>query len=993
MPIIRNIFISSLITFTLSISLNVKAADTHTMTNGTFQFYDASGAESVLDAHSDVQGTFDMVNGTGGLTTSTPFTAALWTADIAETTQWGATSPVENHSFTWTMKRYLNGTTFSTATCNISGNLDGCAAYEASPLWSQIGIETNSYDYTLSEGQFAFGIFFDWSINTDITVLSVFQIDNVDTNGVMTVSAVDSDNDGAPGTAMWWKYATQADVDADFTGETVLGAVIGCTGCGPFPKQTPVFSGTIAPVSPANLAPTAAIATTPSINDNATYTVSLTDVNVAANTGFPANLFNPDVTIQAQTGTGYTLNGNIVTPTVEPAISTTITVPVTVTDSRFGESAAVDLIITVTADPDAPVITNTTPATGAAVGSEYSYDAAAIDPDGDGVTYSLTLSGGGTAADLPAWLSFTGSTLVGTPLLADDGSTVQNITITATDDSGSALEDSVGPFTITVVNTNSAPTITGTPDASVDQDVGYVFNPTVDDPDKAGGNETLTVTFSGLPGWITQQNSTSGRISGTPGNADVGTTSNIIITVTDAIGATASLPAFSITVNNVNDAPTISGTPATLVNEGVLYSFTPDVNDIDANPADTLSFSITNQPTWAGFDPISGMLDGTPTAADAGTTSNIVITVSDDGTPVLSNSLAAFSITVNSKPQASNGLFSTAVDTTINDNLTASDPDGDNITYNLIDNATYGMASIDMNDGSFSYVPNAGFEGQDSFTYKVNDGNMDSDLAKVTLYVGTSTTFRYEGSNFTMLNSDGTNANGGANDVAATWNGVTTTDIADTNFSNMTIASTTPFFGALWDAHHIRVFSEGTYTFDTTCTVVQIEAGITDCNNPLQGPPAVQTEQYMTMTVGPGQIGAYMLFNWSGNNNIDVVNVYDINAVFTTDVAGGLYTQGGYGPYPWSGAPDPATTKWRLASTDSDGDGIAGVPMVDGAFIGSNANFNLLVGSGETKEVKPEPNSVQGTKIDSFIGSVSLSILAGLSGMILLVRRKLAINR
>ncbi|MBD2502393.1 DUF4347 domain-containing protein [Anabaena azotica] len=41
-------------------------------------------------------------------------------------------------------------------------------------------------------------------------------------------------------------------------------------------------------------------------------------------------------------------------------------------------------------------------------------------------------------------------------------------------------------------------------------------------------------------------------------------------------------------------------------------------------------------------------------------------------------------------------------------------------------------------DGSFSYTPNAGFKGIDSFTYRTNDGIVDSHIATVTLKVGVS---------------------------------------------------------------------------------------------------------------------------------------------------------------------------------------------------------------------------------------------------------------
>ena len=38
-------------------------------------------------------------------------------------------------------------------------------------------------------------------------------------------------------------------------------------------------------------------------------------------------------------------------------------------------------------------------------------------------------------------------------------------------------------------------------------------------------------------------------------------------------------------------------------------------------------------------------------------------------------------------------------------------------------------------DGSFSYTPNAGFSGSDSFTYRVSDGSLESDEATVSVAV------------------------------------------------------------------------------------------------------------------------------------------------------------------------------------------------------------------------------------------------------------------
>lgn len=78
--------------------------------------------------------------------------------------------------------------------------------------------------------------------------------------------------------------------------------------------------------------------------------------------------------------------------------------------------------------------------------------------------------------------------------------------------------------------------------------------------------------------------------------------------------------------NSLNHAPVISGAPRSEVTVGGSYSFTPTASDSDG---DSLTFTITNKPSWASFNTGNGTLSGTPSSSDMGTTSNIVITVSD----------------------------------------------------------------------------------------------------------------------------------------------------------------------------------------------------------------------------------------------------------------------------------------------------------------------------------------------------------------------------
>jgi len=221
-----------------------------------------------------------------------------------------------------------------------------------------------------------------------------------------------------------------------------------------------------------------------------------------------------------------------------------------------------------------------------------------------------------------------------------------------------------------------------------------------------------------------------------------------------------------------------------------------------------------------------------------------------------------------------------------------------------------------------------GTQGTYQVTYDVVDfdGNAAVQVIR-TVTVGVFAT----GSNFTMLDSNGS-VFGGTNDVIFDWDETVNTSETDLNF-NMKIESETPwpFFGFIWTAHHIRVFGPGTYSFDTGCTVAEIE--ITGC----PAGTAANSGPSITMTVGEGQLGAHILFDWNTTINIDIVNVWDVNGVW--DTYGATFPINALWTGPAGVAPDPATT-WKLVSRDVNGDLINGAPMIDGPFQGFYANFN-----------------------------------------------------
>jgi hypothetical protein len=238
------------------------------------------------------------------------------------------------------------------------------------------------------------------------------------------------------------------------------------------------------------------------------------------------------------------------------------------------------------------------------------------------------------------------------------------------------------------VPVNSAPVISGTPATSVVAGSSYVFQPAASDADR----DRLRFSISNKPAWASFSRRT-GMLSGTPVANNVGTYSNIVISVSDRKTST-SMPAFTIRVdaastsssnsssssNTINSAPVISGTPGTTVVAGAAYSFQPTVNNADADP---LSFSISNKPAWASFSSSTGRLSGIPGSGSIGSYDNIVISVSDG---IASASLPAFYIEVQAAPVQTGSLtlqWSAPVTRADGTPLSLSEIDGYRIYYGI----------------------------------------------------------------------------------------------------------------------------------------------------------------------------------------------------------------------------------------------------------------------------------------------------------------------
>lgn len=361
-------------------------------------------------------------------------------------------------------------------------------------------------------------------------------------------------------------------------------------------------------------------------------------------------------------------------------------------------------------------------------GQLYSFTPEASDGDEDFLEFAVT--------NAPAWAAFDDETgtLTGTPGDEHVGES-EDITITVTDGRDTR---SIGPFVIRInprnhvpAPSNAAPTLSGTPAASVMIDQPYSFRPTADDAD----GDALTFAVSNRPSWATF-NTRTGALTGTPAMSNVGSYSNIVVTVSDG-EATTSVGPFSIQVRGPNNAaPTISGSPAAAVQVGQTYTFTPTGRDADS---DALTYSIANRPVWATFSASNGRLTGTPTSAHVGSYPNIVITVSDGRA---SASLRAFAINVqaaqNGAPRIS-GSPATSVNagTAYSFQPTASDPDNDILGFSIQNRPSW--ASFDTATGRLSGTPTQAAT-HSNITISVSDGRATTALAAFSIRVNAAST-------------------------------------------------------------------------------------------------------------------------------------------------------------------------------------------------------------------------------------------------------------
>ncbi|WP_119681650.1 tandem-95 repeat protein [Indioceanicola profundi] len=191
----------------------------------------------------------------------------------------------------------------------------------------------------------------------------------------------------------------------------------------------------------------------------------------------------------------------------------------------------------------------------------------------------------------------------------------------------------------------------------------------------------------------------------------------------------------TINVMSVNDAPVAKDGSVSGVEDAARIEGKVSATDRDG---DTLTYELVE-----GIDLSKGTLnldpDGTysfsPVKGFSGEASFTY--KATDGTA--DSNVATVAITVdavNSAPVAQNASAKGDEDTVISGRVTATDEDGDTLTYNLVDGPDEDQGTLVFKqDGTYSFTPAPDFNGEVTFTYKASDGKADSNVATATITV------------------------------------------------------------------------------------------------------------------------------------------------------------------------------------------------------------------------------------------------------------------
>ena len=389
-----------------------------------------------------------------------------------------------------------------------------------------------------------------------------------------------------------------------------------------------------------------------------------------------------------------------------------------VNDGEFDSNIAT-VSLTINAVNDAPVATDVSVSTNEDIALNSSVASAASDVDSGSLTFSQV-----TGPSNGSLVFNSDGTFTYTPNANYNGS--DSFTYKVNDGS---LDSAVKTVTITINAVNDAPVANNTSfSTNEDTPLASTLVPYASDVD----SPSLTFILVGSPTKGNLVFNSDGTFTYTP-NANYNGSDSFTYKVNDG-SLDSATRTVSLTINAVNDAP-VANDVSVSTNEDVPLnsSVASAASDVDSP---SLTFSqVTGPSNGSLIFNSDGTYTYTPNANYNGTDSFTY--KANDGS--LDSAIKTVTITidaVNDAPVANNTSFSTNEDTPLASTLApyASDVDSPSLTFILVSSPTKGNLVFNS-DGTFTYTPNANYNGADSFTYKVNDGSLDSATRTVSLTI------------------------------------------------------------------------------------------------------------------------------------------------------------------------------------------------------------------------------------------------------------------
>jgi VCBS repeat-containing protein len=353
------------------------------------------------------------------------------------------------------------------------------------------------------------------------------------------------------------------------------------------------------------------------------------------------------------------------------------------------------------------------------------------------------------------------------------------VVLTATDGEGTVVTQS---FTVTVNNVNDAPSVTTSEVTSVNEDVTYSYTFTASDVDVG---DSLTYAATSKPDWLSF-NTVTGVLSGTPLNSNVGT-HTVVLTATDGEG-TVVTQSFTVTVNNVNDAPSVTTTQITTIDEDSAYSYAFAASDVDSG--DTLTYAATTLPSWLSFNTSTGVLSGTPTNSYVGS-HPVVLKATDDAGVTATQSFTVTVSNTNDDPTltVTNGTVTEDSGTyTASGTLNGADVDvGATLSY-AVTNATgsYGSMALNTSTGAYTYT----MDNTNTTVQELNGSQTLTENFTVSVSDGTSTTSQTLSFVITGANDAPVSLALSANSIAENSEGVTVGTLSASDVDGDTLTYT-----------------------------------------------------------------------------------------------------------------------------------------------------------------------------------------------------------